>query len=65
MIERIAEMPEGTIGFAFSGEVTRADYEKTLIPPIREAIENEEEIRASACSGPGSKGTRPGLSGRT
>jgi hypothetical protein len=45
VIERIAEMPEGTIGFRFTGEITRADYEETLIPPIREAIENEREIR--------------------
>ena len=45
MIERIADMPEGTLGFVFSGEITRADYEETLIPPIREAIESEQEIR--------------------
>jgi hypothetical protein len=45
VIERIADMPEGTIGFVFSGQISRADYEETLIPPIREAIESEQEIR--------------------
>jgi hypothetical protein len=52
MIERIADMPDRTIGFAFSGEVTRSDYEETLIPPIREAIENEEKIRCLCVLGP-------------
>jgi len=60
VIERIAEMPEGTIGFAFSGEVTRADYEETLIPPIREAIESEEEIRCLCLLGPGFEGYEAG-----
>ena len=60
MIERIAEMPEGTIGFAFSGEVTPADYEETLIPPIRAAIENEEEIRCLCLLGPEFEGYEAG-----
>jgi hypothetical protein len=60
MIERIADMPEGTIGFTFSGEVTRADYEETLIPAIREAIENEEKIRFLCLLGPEFEGYEAG-----
>jgi hypothetical protein len=60
MIERIDEMPDGTIGFTFSGEVTRADYEQTLIPPIREAIESEEQIRCLCLLGPEFEGYEAG-----
>jgi hypothetical protein len=60
VIERIAEMPEGTIGFDFSGEVSGADYEETLIPPIRAAIENEEQIRCLCLLGPGFEGYEAG-----
>lgn len=28
MIERLTEMPEGTIGFRLSGEITRADHDE-------------------------------------
>ncbi len=60
MIERIAGMPEGTFGFTLSGEVTRADYEETLIPPIREAIENEQKIRCLCLLGPEFEGYEAG-----
>jgi hypothetical protein len=39
MIERIADMPPGTIGFRASGEVTRDEYRDVLLPPMREAAE--------------------------
>ena len=32
MVERMPDMPAGTIGFRVSGEVEREDYEQVLIP---------------------------------
>lgn len=37
MIERIDDMPAGTIGFRVSGELTDSDYADTLAPALREA----------------------------
>jgi hypothetical protein len=44
MIERIYEMPAGTVGFRASGKLTRADYRDVLEPVLREAA-NAGEIR--------------------
>lgn len=40
MVERIEDMPAGTIGFRADGEVTEADYKETLGPALREAVDN-------------------------
>jgi hypothetical protein len=42
MIERIEDMPTGTIGFTASGKFTRDDYRKTLEPVLRKAAESGE-----------------------
>ncbi|HEY3758496.1 MAG TPA: STAS/SEC14 domain-containing protein [Solirubrobacteraceae bacterium] len=42
MIERIDDMPTGTIGFQASGKLTREDYRKVLEPVLREAAESGE-----------------------
>jgi SpoIIAA-like len=42
MIERIDDMPAGTIGFRASGKLTRDDYRKVLEPVLREAAEAGE-----------------------
>jgi len=39
MIERIDDMPAGTIGFRASGKLTRQDYREVLEPVLREAAE--------------------------
>jgi len=39
MIERIAEMPAGTVGFRVAGEVEREDYRDVLVPELRRALE--------------------------
>lgn len=39
MIERIDDMPAGTIGFRASGKLTRQDYREVLEPALREAAE--------------------------
>ena len=38
MIERLTDMPAGTIGFRVTGEVQREDYDKVLVPELERAI---------------------------
>jgi hypothetical protein len=45
MIERIAEMPPGTIGFRAAGHMTRDDYANVLIPDLREAVDAGRGLR--------------------
>lgn len=52
MIETISGMPEGTIGFMASGEVTREDYRDVLVPALREAAEGGAEMRLLFVIGP-------------
>lgn len=42
MVEKIEDMPPGTIGFRATGEVTRDDYREVLEPALREAVETGE-----------------------
>ena len=37
MIEPLADLPEGVIGFAVSGKLQKTDYTDTLIPAVDEA----------------------------
>jgi SpoIIAA-like len=39
MIERITEMPGGTVGFRVAGEVERDDYTDVLVPELRRALD--------------------------
>jgi SpoIIAA-like len=42
MIEQLTDMPDGTIGFRASGDVTREEYRDVLEPAMREAVEAGE-----------------------
>ena len=42
MIERIADLPEGVLGFRASGKITPEDYRERIIPPVRAALEKGE-----------------------
>jgi SpoIIAA-like len=42
VVERIEDMPEGTIGFRATGCVTREDYREVLEPALRDAAESGE-----------------------
>lgn len=42
MVERIEEMPAGTVGFRASGKLTRDDYREVLEPVLTEAVESGE-----------------------
>jgi SpoIIAA-like len=39
MIERLADMPPGTIGFRATGEIEADDYDDVLAPELRRALE--------------------------
>jgi hypothetical protein len=39
MIERLTDMPPGTIGFRAAGEIEREDYDEVLTPELRRALE--------------------------
>ena len=42
MVERIEDMPAGTIGIRASGKLTREDYRAVLEPALREAVDAGE-----------------------
>jgi SpoIIAA-like len=39
VIERLTDMPPGTIGFRAAGEIEREDYDEVLVPGLRRALE--------------------------
>ncbi len=45
MIEQLAGMPAGTIGFRVAGDVTREDYTGTLVPALHAVMEAGSELR--------------------
>ena len=42
MVEKIDDMPVGTIGFRASGKLTPEDYRDVLVPALRDAVEAGE-----------------------
>jgi hypothetical protein len=45
MIERLTDMPPGTVGFRVNGEVEREDYDDVLVPELHRALEAEAGLR--------------------
>ena len=45
MIERLADMPPGTLGFRATGEIERKDYDEVLVPELRRALEAGTGLR--------------------
>jgi SpoIIAA-like len=39
VIERLTDMPPGTIGFRAAGEIEREDYDEVLVPDLHRALE--------------------------
>jgi hypothetical protein len=60
MIEQIPDMPDGTLGFALGGDVTRDEYKAVLLPPLRETIERGDRVRMLVRIGPGFHEFEPG-----
>jgi hypothetical protein len=46
MIERLGDMPPGTIGFRVWDELEREDYDDVLVPDLRKAIDAGGGVRA-------------------
>ena len=45
MIERLTDMPPGTIGFRAAGDIEREDYDRVLGPELRRAVEAGTGLR--------------------
>lgn len=45
MVERMAGMPPGTLGFRVAGEIEREDYDQVLTPELRRALERGGGLR--------------------
>jgi hypothetical protein len=45
VIERLTDMPAGTLGFRAAGEIEREDYDEVLVPELRRAVESGEGLR--------------------
>ena len=45
MIERLEDMPPGTLGFRAAGEIEREDYDEVLVPALRKAVESGDGLR--------------------
>jgi hypothetical protein len=39
VIERLTDMPTGTVGFRAAGEIEREDYDQLLVPELHRALE--------------------------
>ncbi|HSS56550.1 MAG TPA: STAS/SEC14 domain-containing protein [Solirubrobacteraceae bacterium] len=45
MVERMVDMPPGTLGFRVAGRVTREDYADVLVPELRRVLEEGVRLR--------------------
>ena len=45
MVERMTDMPAGTLGFRVTGDVRREDYDRVLVPELRAAMEAGDGLR--------------------
>jgi len=45
MVERMTDMPPGTLGFRVTGDVRREDYDAVLVPELRAAMEAGDGLR--------------------
>lgn len=59
MIEQIQDMPAGTIGFRFAGQISKRDYEEVLIPALEKAFAGKE-VRCLCLLGPDFEGYEAG-----
>jgi hypothetical protein len=51
MVERLEDMPGGTMGFRLSGKVTRDEYHE-LLAPVTAALERGERVRYLVATAP-------------
>jgi SpoIIAA-like len=60
MIETLQGFPENTLAFACHGHVTRADYEKVLVPAVEQALKAHDKVRLYYQIGTDFAGIDPG-----
>jgi hypothetical protein len=46
MIERLTDMPAGTLGYRATGRIERDDYLNVLVPDLRKAFESGGKLRS-------------------
>jgi hypothetical protein len=46
MIERLTDMPPGTLGYRATGRIERDDYLNVLVPDLRNAFESGGKLRS-------------------
>lgn len=56
MIERLTDLPAGTLGFRCSGRLSGSEVEEVVAPAIRAAIAEYDHIKALLCFEPGFEG---------
>ena len=45
MVERLQDMPPGTLGFRATGQIAREDYADVLVPELHRALEGGGRLR--------------------
>jgi hypothetical protein len=60
MIEIVAGLPDGVVGFVAKGRVTKSDYDSVLIPKVKEAVARRGKVRCYYELGPEFTGIEPG-----
>ena len=45
MIERLTDLPDGVVGFRFSGAVSGDEYSEVLSPALQELVRGEGKVR--------------------
>ncbi len=60
MIELLKDYPANVVALSASGQVTKADYEKIVIPAVERALAQHEKVRLYYQIGPDFAGVDPG-----
>jgi len=60
MIELLKDFPGNVVALSASGQVTREDYEKVVIPAVEKALGQHEKVRLYYEIGPDFSGIDPG-----
>jgi hypothetical protein len=45
LIEKLTDMPDGTLGFRVSGKIVREDYTNLLEPELKKALDSGDNLR--------------------
>ena len=59
MVERLADMPDGTLGFRVSGKLTREEYH-VMLGPVRELIDQRKPLSLLIATDPDFSGLDAG-----